>query len=693
MLTGLKIYKGNRKTQQIICIELHPIYFYKVKYHMRLLRSFFFFCFTCGVLPLFSQEEVTLESPDGRIVYTFHLSEGTPYYHLSFKGNMLVEESRLGLSFKGSGDFGTDLSLSEPIFSSMDETYELVVGKTGVARDQHREVLLPLQQRKGIKRKINLRVRAFNDGVAFRYEIPRQEGWSSYEMLDENSTWNIAGDPLVRCLFWDHYDNDHEGLYHPIPLSQVAEDTLMDLPALFEFTDHVYMAITEASLRDYAGMYLSRHEGVLFSRLSPLPGQTAIKVKATLPHQTPWRVMMVGDRIGTLLESNILTSLNEPTALEEVSWIRPGKTTFHWWNGDITPDTTFAPGENFETNRYYIDFCARNHIDLHAVIGYGGFAWYQSDAENYGVVGPHTDVTRPVPTLDMQRVCEYAAEKGVGIHLWVHWQALYQQLEEAFTQYEAWGVKGLMVDFMNRDDQEMVRIQEEILQKAAEHHLYIQFHGAYKPTGLHRTYPNEFTREGTYNYEQNKWSEHGVSPEHDLNIVFTRLLAGATDYHLGGFRAVPESDFKPQYTRPLMIGTRCHMLAMYVVLESYLASLCDYPQAYEGQPGFDFLTRVPTTWDETRVPAAQVGEFVTMARRKGTGWYVGSINNSEPRTIEIPMDFLDDGEYTATVYRDAGDTDLHPNHIIIETRTVRKTDVITLRLAAGGGQVIELTRQ
>lgn len=192
------------------------------------------------------------------------------------------------------------------------------------------------------------------------------------------------------------------------------------------------------------------------------------------------------------------------------------------------------------------------------MIGYGGFAWYKSDAAGYGVVGPNTDVTETLPTLNMQQVCDYARQKGVGTHVWVHWKAIYPNLEEAFAQFEKWGINGMMVDFMDRDDQEMVNIQEEILQKAAEHKLYIQFHGAFKPTGLHRTYPNEFTREGTHNYEQNKWLEEGVSPVHDLDIVFTRLLAGAADYHLGGFRAVPESEFKTQYTRPLMVGTRCH---------------------------------------------------------------------------------------------------------------------------------------
>ncbi|MGN6534088.1 MAG: glycoside hydrolase family 97 catalytic domain-containing protein, partial [Ginsengibacter sp.] len=355
--------------------------------------------------------------------------------------------------------------------------------------------------------------------------------------------------------------------------------------------------------------------------------------------------------------------------------------------------TTIAPGVNFGTCKYYIDFAARNHIEYSSVIGYGGFAWYKSDATGYEEVGPNTDVTQAVPSLNMQQVCDYAKEKGVGIHLWVNWKAIYPNLEKAFTQFEKWGVKGMMVDFLNRDDQEMVKIQEEILKKAAEHHLFIQFHGAYKPTGLSRTYPNQFTREGALNYEYNKWRTEGLSPNHDLDIVFTRLLAGETDYHLGGFRAVPPSKFKTQYTRPLMIGTRCHMLGMYVVLESYLSMVADYPAAYEGQPGFEFLQEVPTVWDETRVPAAEVGKYVTIARRKGNDWYIGSINNTEARTIKVPLSFLPSGNYTAELYSDAADVAEAPNHLIKQVITANNAEVITIKLAAGGGAAMRLIKQ
>jgi alpha-glucosidase len=194
----------------------------------------------------------------------------------------------------------------------------------------------------------------------------------------------------------------------------------------------------------------------------------------------------------------------------------------------------------------------------------------------------------------MKEICDYAASKGVGVRVWVHWWALYPKLDTAFVLFEKWGLKGMMVDFMDRDDQEMVNIQTEILQKAAAHHLHIQFHGAYKPTGINRTYPNEFTREGTLNYEADKWTDGGLSPDHDINMPFTRMLAGSTDYHLGGFRAVPPEKFRtPHYTAPQVLGTRCHMLAMYVVLENYLQMVCDYPAAYEGQDGFEFIKAIP----------------------------------------------------------------------------------------------------
>ncbi len=639
----------------------------------------------------FAQKPIQIKSPNGHLTFTFQLSNDTPKYNVDYKGTELIGESSLGLDFVEGGAFGGRLKMGTPTYWNAEENYDLLVGKTGYVYSYSKAVSIPLTERTSA-RQVNLVVRMFNDAVAFRYEFPVQSSWAAYELTDEKSTFHIQGDPKVRALQFGTYTTSHEGYYQKMPLSEVKNDTLMDMPALFEFPNKVYMAITEANLRDYAGMYLRKKDGYLTTQLSPLPGESGIKVKANLPHQSPWRVMLISDRIGDLMESTTITSLCNSKIKQDFSWLKPGKTSFHWWNGDITPDTTFAPGINFETNKYYIDFCADNGIDYHSVIGYGGFPWYVSDAAGYGAVGKNTDVTKTVPTLDMQKVCDYAKQRGVGIHVWVHWYAIYRQLEEAFTQFEKWGIKGMMVDFMDRDDQEMVKIQEEILLAAARHKLFIQFHGSFKPTGLSRTYPNELTREGTLNYETNKWNARALSPDHDLDMPFTRGLAGPTDYHLGGFRAVPPGDFKTQYTRPLMGGTRAHMLAMYVVLESYLTMVADYPEAYLGQPGFDFLKKIPTTWDETKVPVAELDQFATTARRSGTDWYMGTINSSTARKISIPLAFLGKGKYKAKIYADAADVSKDPNHLVISEKVLTAADSLEATLAAGGGQVVHFVR-
>ncbi|HTR28372.1 MAG TPA: glycoside hydrolase family 97 protein [Puia sp.] len=698
---------------------------------------------------------IEVSSPDAGIRFLFRFTAGLPEYDVVYKGVTLVERSPLSLTFAGSGLFGKGLIPGNAVVTPGEDNYELVVGKTKAVHDRYTQAVIPLQERAApvlagargaVRRRVNLVVRVFNDGVAFRYEIPEQAVWADYALVDEGSSFRVVGDPEVLATFREGFTTSHEGLYVRSRLSQVKEDTLIDMPIFLDFDKggaakggDIYAAISEARLVDYAGMYLIRHGDLLKSELSPLPGEpggpiglgtafagppsfavaaagetaaeagaaadhaagtpadlesgrkVAVRVKAKLPHQTPWRVMLLGTRAGALVESNIITDLNDDCAIKDVSWIKPGKTDFHWWNGDVVADTGFQPGINFETNQYYVDFCARNGIDYHSVIGYGGIAWYTNDGVSYDA-GPHADPTRPLPGLDMKRICDYAKDKGVGIRVWVHWRALWPRVDSVFAQFERWGIRGMMVDFLNRDDQEMVNIQTAILQKAAAHHLHIQFHGAYKPTGLSRTYPNEFTREGTLNYENDKWGVP-ITPDDDLNVVFTRLVAGPTDYHLGGFRAVTPAGYLAHFVRPFVLGTRCHMLAMYVVLESYLGMVCDDPVAYEGQEGFDFVRAVPTTWDETRVPVAIPGRLVTVARRKGNEWWIGTIGNRDGGRGELRLDWLPAGTYRATIYGDAADAGANPNHLVREVRSIKSSDGVRFTLAPGGGQVIRLTKE
>jgi alpha-glucosidase len=421
------------------------------------------------------------------------------------------------------------------------------------------------------------------------------------------------------------------------------------------------------------------------SRLSPWPGQPDIKVRAAAPHASPWRVVMIGDRVGRLVESNLVYLLNEPTALADTSWIRPGKTTFPWWNDYVVPDAPFAGGLNTQTMKYYIDFCAANGIEYHTLDGFQDVAWYGGPIIPKGEA---QDITSAVPAIDLPEVLRYARERGVRLRVWMHWEALRAQLDEALARYAAWGIEGIMVDFMDRDDQQMVRFYREVVEKAAAHHLTVTLHGAYKPTGLRRTFPNLLTREGVLNLEYNKFDNTpGSTPEHELIVPFTRMLAGPLDYHQGGFRYVAERAFRTQVTAPLVVGTRARTLAMYVVYENYLPMVADYPAAYRGEPGLEFLARTPTTWDETRVLEGAVGDVITVARRRGRVWYVGSMTDGAARAVDVPLRFLGAGTFVAEVYAD--DPKALPQALHRQLRVTR-ADVIPVRMAPAGGHAIRL---
>src|SRR5450631_2826484 len=640
----------------------------------------------------FKAKPLRLLSPDKKILYLFDIRDGKPGYSVYYQNRQLIDFSILNLVFKGDS-LVQGVRLEKYLKLDSSERYTLMTGRSSVVNDSFRQLSLFLKEIKEPGREVMIQVRTFNDGIAFRYQVLKSDG--DFLMLRrEESSFRITGNPFVHALVQDDYINSHEGNYLRRDLNSLPQDSLMDMPMLLAFPDSLYMAITEASLLDYAGMYLVKTKSGLVSKLSPLPGKSGYAVIASLPHFSPWRVILINRRVGRFLETNIITDLAPPCQMQDLSWLKPGKTTFPWWNGNVTADTLNAPGNNFVTQQYYIDFCARSKIEYHSVVEYGLHQWYQDDGISF-MPGPNSNVLKPVPGLDMKQVCDYAHSKGVGVRVWVHWKALYPKLDSAFTLFEKWGLSGLMVDFLDRDDQEMVNIQTEILEKAAAHHLHIQFHGAYKPTGLSRTYPNEFTREGTLNYEHDKWNPKGVSPDHDLDIAFTRLIAGSTDYHLGGFRAVTKTQFRAQYTRPLVLGTRSHMLAMYVVLENANAMVCDYPEAYENQPGFDFLQNVPTTWDETVVIEGQPDQYLVIARKKNQDWWVGGITGDSARILKFrPVFFKEDGsQWKLTLYQDDLHSPFNPNGVLIKSMKADPGTTLEIPLASGGGFVIKLEKQ
>jgi alpha-glucosidase len=406
--------------------------------------------------------------------------------------------------------------------------------------------------------------------------------------------------------------------------------------------------------------------------------------------QTPWRVVLMGDRQGALLESNTIYCLNEPSVIRDTSWIKPGKITFSWWNGDVYDGKRSLPILSFAMAKKYIDFCARNGIPTHSLTSDEKYVspWYFQSKRGVAP-GPDTDVTKVRPDFDLPAIRAYADSRHVRLWTWVHQGALRGRVEEAFAAFEKMGWSGMMVDFFDHDDQESIEFAESILEAAARRHILIHFHGVWKPTGWQRTYPNLMNHEGALNLEYLKWSNR-CTPEHNLMLAFTRLVAGPMDYHLGGFRAVTRAEFKPRNIAPNVLGTRCHHLAMYVCFDNPNPMLADYPTAYEGQPGFDFLKVVPTWWDETRVLEGSIGEELVTARRKGDTWYVGCMSAKRPRELALPLTFLKAGAYRADLWRDAPDAESKPNHLVSETLNLRASDTLRVHVAIDGGFVVRL---
>lgn len=632
---------------------------------------------------------VDVVSPDGKNMISVALPEDSgkrlPVFTVARSGQTLIEPSPLNivLAEKGSLTAGTELLNVQE--DRLDDTFTLPWGKSRLVRNRCALARLRFKSAAGIL--WNLELRAYDDGVAFRTGLPEQDALRDFVLTGEATEFRLNGNPSVLFTTAPNFTTSHEHLYEYQPYAELPAKTLIDMPLLAVWPNGLSAALTEARLRDFPGAYLERAPDtkapILRARLSPLPARPEACVISRTPHWGPWRVVLLADKAGQHIESNLLVCLNDPPQ-GDFSWVQPGKSTWHWWNGTAEEGLPFRYGMNYETHKYYIDFCARHGITYHSIVA-DDRPWYRQSLVGYGP-GPDTDIMTPREELEFPKILEYARQRGVGIRLWVHWRPLNERLEETFTRYEQWGIRGLMVDFLDRDDQEMVRFCERVLESAARHKLHIQFHGSYKPSGEQRTFPNLFNREGVLNIEYLKWSAQ-CTPQHNVDVAYTRSLAGLTDYHLGGFRAVSAAQFKPRDANPNVLGTRCHHLALYVVYDNPLPMVCDTPSSYEGQTGFEFLEEVPTTWDETRFLAGEAGQFVVVARRKDTAWYLGGITNDDARELVVPLDILGIGTHEATMFVDGSMNRDRPNAIRLRRQTVTAGESLTVVLASGGGFV------
>jgi len=544
-----------------------------------------------------------------------------------------------------------------------------------------------LRETKEPWRRVDLVFRSYDEGIALRYVLPKQEALDRFAL--QAPGFHFTPGASAWALNMGRFNTHNEGEYLPIRLDEIKPSDVINLPLLVRIPDGPWAALLEADLDDYANMYVggvSGAPGTLISRLCLPPRKESVArnlpwnqyhaieqpVVAATPKSTPWRVLMIAPTPGRLIEtSDLILNLNPPCTVADTSWIKPGLAAWDWWTESFAKNVPFKPGMNTATMKHYIEFA-----------GAHGFPYMLIDG------GWHTeDVCKPVPAIDMPALLAHAKSRNVRLVLWVEWVAFEKKLEEALDLFEAWGVAGFKIDGMNRDDQEMVKLTRKWVRKAAEHHLLIDLHGAYKETGLRRMYPNLVGVEAVMGLEYSLWSER-ITPEYDVTIPFTRMLAGPMDFTPGAFRNAARGKFEARGREPMAQGTRAHQLAAYVVYEAPLGMLADYPEAYEGRPGLEFIEKVPTVWDDTRVLSGFPGESIVMARRKGDVWYLGAMTNWDPREMAIPLEFLGSSDYEARVFADGPEAASDGTSLSIETKTYKAGDSLAARLAPGGGLAV-----
>ena len=645
-------------------------------------RSIFAAALLAGVPGAANAQDLRLTSPNGEVEIAVGTNgENQPTYAVSFRGRPVLAPSPLGLDLDRGGRLSYGLKATGSARSSADRTYRLL-GKASTPRDRYNELVVDYAEESG--RRLQIAFRAYDDGAAFRYRIPVQKELAAVNILGEMTRFDFAGDYQCWGSNLGKFGTSHETEFDPVRASMLREHNLYDAPFVCKTGEGgTTLAIAEADLRNWAGMYLQgRGDGGLGAQLKLSPRLedpfVAVRTRIGSPIVSPWRVVMLASEPAKLIESTIVTDLN-PDPEFDASWVKPGKSAWDWWNGPTVAGVKTA-GTNDETVKRFIDFAADAGLQ-YMLIDEG---WYMG-AGGGGVVRPGVDITKSIPEINLPELVEYGRKRGVGLWLWVNWKALDAQVDEAMELYEKLGIKGIKVDFMDRDDQQMVDWYHRVLSKAAKHKLLVNFHGAYHPTGLIRTYPNYLTQEGVLGAEYNKWSRR-VTARHNLTLPFTRMLLGPMDYTPGGFRNRTPDDFVIRSAPPYVMTTRGQALAMYVVYESPFGVVADTPDAYREGPGLDFISLVPTIWDETRAIAGDIGEYVVLARRKGKDWYVGAMTNETGRTMELPLGFLGSGRYAVTAWVDgASPTDLDVKRSSLAAGERRP---MTLRLAPGGGAAL-----
>jgi alpha-glucosidase len=647
---------------------------------MKQSKTLFLLCLSIASSLLSYSQSMSISSPDKTIAVTVDNGEKISY-SVKFNDQVIVNPSQLGFEFLGEPAMNGNFAIIGQKTETINETWQPVVkSKHAQVLNNCTELQLTLKEKSGLMRQMELFVRAYNDGVAFRYKLYRSARAGNRQITKELTTFNIPNDPKSWIVEYGGYSSSNEGEFKEHKLSYLTEKSVAGMPLLMDYGNNCWVAITEAKIDNYSAFYIGTtgKTNELSTKLVPLPGEaeSAVKVRFADEVYTPWRVLMIGNNPGKLIESEIVQNLNDPCAIKDPSWIKPGISAWdHWWSGEVKMEMPVI----------------KQYIDLAAAMGW---PYMLVDWQWYGPFNsPEADITKWAPQINMPEIIAYAKSKNVKIILWIYSSDVNRNsaYKTALPLYKQWGAAGIKIDFMDRDDQEMVNWYHDIIKCAADNQLLVDFHGAYKPDGIIRTYPNMITREGVMGNEYYKFSTK-MSPEHNVKLAYTRMLAGQMDYTPGAFLNVTKEQYKNQ-TPAVVWNTRAAELSKFVIYESPLTVVCDHPDNILNKAGADFLKIVPTVWDDIKFIGGTPDSYIALAKRSNDTWFVGIMNNSVGKKISFTLDFLPEGTYEMNVWTDGKNANKDPKELQLKKQTVKKGDSIKIALANNGGFVATIKKQ
>lgn len=649
----------------------------------------FFFLFLCISLAVTAAKEYKITSPDKKINVTVRVDTGITW-QIDYGDEVLLKPSGLSMTLSNPDVvLGERPSVRKVTRKTVDETIEAVVpAKSRQIRDHYNEMNIIC------KGDFTVSFRVYNNGAAYRFEtnIPASEVYVKNEKVELNlggdyeTYWPREKDPdmITHC----------EGHFEKLQISDIPHEKYAYLPIYLSTDQGTKIVIMDADLFDYPNLFLYGTGGSALSGKFPpvilekepkdgsdrnerIIRNTAYIAKTGGKRTFPWRLVIINEDDRALLENNLVYQLSSPAVEKDTDWIKPGKISWEWWSGINVYGVDFEAGVNTDTYKYFIDFASTYGIE-YILLDEG---WSVST----------TNIREPRKEIDMQELVRYGNSKNVGLVLWALWKPLEADIEGILDVYRQWGIKGIKVDFMQRSDQDMVNYYENVAKAAFYRKLLVDFHGSYKPSGVHCKYPNVMTFEGVYGMENNK-SSYDITPNHDLILPFTRMVAGPMDYTPGATVNAAEGTFCMSWTKPMSQSTRAHQGALYVVFESPLQMLADTPSHYYRTPDFtQFIAQIPTVWDETKAISGKIGEYAVVTRRNGKKWYIGALTNWDARNMEIILDFIDDKKYKVRILQDGVNANTHGSDFKIIDSEIAKNDKLEIKMAKGGGWAAILT--